>query len=56
MHLGADREAVAFAALSSPAELGRLLTAHNIIVDLRSSGRFTVRAAPQPTPASQTQS
>ncbi len=56
VHLGADREAVAFAALSSPEELGMLLSANNVIVDLRNRGRLTVRAAPQAAPASQTQS
>jgi cell division protein FtsQ len=43
VHLGADREAVALAALSSPDELGLLLTAHDVVVDLRTRGRVTVR-------------
>ncbi|HWK37632.1 MAG TPA: cell division protein FtsQ/DivIB, partial [Hyphomicrobium sp.] len=46
VHLGADREAVAFAALSSPDELGKLLDAHNVVVDLRARGRIAVRPAP----------
>jgi cell division protein FtsQ len=55
VHLGVDREAAAFAALSSPDELGKLLTAHDVIIDLRASGRVSVRAAPpnataNPTP------
>ena len=47
VHLGADREAVAFAALSSPDELGKLLDTHDVIIDLRTRGRVTVRVAPQ---------
>lgn len=47
VHLGADREAVAFAALSSPDELGKFLSARNVIVDLRVAGRIAVRPAPQ---------
>jgi cell division protein FtsQ len=43
IHLGADREAVAFAALSSPDDLGALLSGHDIIIDLRTQGRITVR-------------
>jgi cell division protein FtsQ len=43
IHLGADREAVAFAALTSADELGALLTGHDIIIDLRTRGRITVR-------------
>ena len=46
VHLGADREAVALAALSSPDELGKLIDTPNTIVDLRARGRITVRAAP----------
>lgn len=46
VHLGADREAVAFAALSSPDELGKLLDAHNVVVDLRARGRIAIRPAP----------
>lgn len=45
VHLGSDREAVAFAALSSPDDLGKLLNARNIVVDLRVLGRITVRPA-----------
>jgi cell division protein FtsQ len=50
VHLGADREAVALAALSSPDELGRLIDTPNIIVDLRTRGRVTVRIAPPNAP------
>lgn len=46
VHLGADREAVALAALSSPDELGKFLSARNVIVDLRVAGRIAVRPAP----------
>lgn len=46
IHLGADREAVAFAALSSPDELGGILHARNVVVDLRARGRIAVRRAP----------
>jgi cell division protein FtsQ len=46
VHLGAEREAVAFAALSAPDELGRLIAGQNVIIDLRARGRFTVRRAP----------
>jgi len=53
VHLGADREAVAFAALSSPDELGKLLDAQNVIVDLRARGRIAVRPAPPATAASE---
>jgi cell division protein FtsQ len=49
VHLGSDREAVALAALSSPDELGKFLTARNVIVDLRVAGRFTVRPRPPGT-------
>ncbi|MCZ7595501.1 MAG: FtsQ-type POTRA domain-containing protein [Hyphomicrobium sp.] len=56
VHLGGDREAVAFAALSSPEELGKLLEAKHVIVDLRTRGRITVRAAPQSASAIPTQS
>jgi cell division protein FtsQ len=47
VHLGADREAVALAALSSPDELGKFLTARNVIIDLRVDGRIAVRPATQ---------
>ncbi len=50
VHLGADREAVAFAALSSPEELGKLVETPNAIIDLRTRGRVTVRVAPQSAP------
>ena len=45
MHLGVDREAVAFAGLSSSEDLGKLLDGHDLIIDLRTRGRITVRAA-----------
>ncbi len=35
IHLAADREAVAFAALSSSDDLGALLSGHDLIIDLR---------------------
>jgi len=47
LHLAADREAAAFAALSSPDDLGRLLSAHNVTIDLRTPGRVTVRPDPR---------
>jgi cell division protein FtsQ len=56
VHLGADREAVALAALSAPDELGKLVDTPNTIVDLRTRGRITVRAAPPPAAAIATQS
>lgn len=43
--LGADREAIAFSALSSADDLGKLLDGRNIIIDLRTRGRITVRPA-----------
>ncbi len=56
VHLGADREAVAFAALSSPEELGKLVETPNAIIDLRTRGRVTIRVAPQSAPNNATQS
>lgn len=56
VHLGADREAVALAALSAPDELGKLVDTPNTIVDLRTRGRITVRSAPPPAAAIATQS
>jgi len=56
VHLGADREAVAFAALSAPDELGKLVDTPNAIIDLRARGRVTVRIAPPTPPANATQS
>jgi cell division protein FtsQ len=47
IHLGADREAVAFAELSSADRLGKLLSGHDLIIDLRTRGRITVRPDPQ---------
>jgi len=52
IHLGADREAVAFAALTSADKLGAFLSAHDIIVDLRTQGRITVRRDKQTAGAS----
>ena len=51
VHLGVDREAVAFAALSTPGGLGKLLSARDLVIDLRTSGRFTVRPNHQPAVA-----
>jgi cell division protein FtsQ len=45
VELGVDREAVAFAALLSSEDLGKLLDGHDLIIDLRTRGRITVRAA-----------
>jgi cell division protein FtsQ len=45
VELGVDREAIAFAALSSAEDLGKLLTGHDLIIDLRTRGRITVRPA-----------
>ena len=56
VHLGSDREAVAFASLSAPDELGKLIDTPNAIIDLRARGRVTVRIAPPPTSANVTQS
>jgi len=56
IHLGADREAVAFAALSSPEELGKLLDAQNVVVDLRARGRIAIRPAPPAAVENSTQS
>jgi cell division protein FtsQ len=47
VHLGVDRESAAFAALSSPTGLGKLLSGRDLVIDLRTSGRFTVRRNPQ---------
>jgi len=46
IHLGADREAVAFAQLSSADSLGKLLSGRDLIIDLRTRGRITVRRDP----------
>jgi cell division protein FtsQ len=51
LHLAADREAAAFAMLSSPDDLGGLLSAQNVIIDLRTPGRVTVRPDPPRTDA-----
>jgi cell division protein FtsQ len=45
VHLAADQEASAFSALTSDAELGGVLKAHDLIVDLRTRGRISVRPA-----------
>jgi len=47
VRLGAGREAIAFAALSSPEDLGKLLSGHDLIIDLRTRGRVSVRPALQ---------
>jgi cell division protein FtsQ len=51
VHLAAGREAASFAALSADGDLGKLLTGHDLIIDLRTRGRITVRPAPQGTNA-----
>jgi cell division protein FtsQ len=56
VHLGSDREAVAFAALSAPDELGKFVDTPNAIIDLRARGRVTVRIAPPTTSTTATQS
>ena len=45
VELGVDREAIAFAALSSAEDIGKLLAGHDLIIDLRTRGRITVRPA-----------
>lgn len=50
VHLAADREAFAFAALSSPDGLGKLLAAKDTVIDLRNPGRIAVRRAPADPP------
>jgi cell division protein FtsQ len=45
IHLGAGHEAVAFAALSSTDDLAALLSGHDLIIDLRTRGRISVRRA-----------
>jgi len=45
VELGVDREAIAFAALSSAEDLGKLLAGHDLVIDLRTRGRITVRPA-----------
>jgi cell division protein FtsQ len=52
VHLAADREAASFARLSAPDDLGKLLSAHNVIIDLRTSERITLRPAPARSDAS----
>ena len=57
VHLGSDREAAAFAALSTPDDLNALLAGHDLIIDLRTRGRITVRrASPGATAPGATQS
>jgi cell division protein FtsQ len=51
IHLGADREAVALAALTSPDSLGPLISGHDLIIDLRTRGRITVRSVKRPAGA-----
>jgi cell division protein FtsQ len=48
IHLAADREAVAFAALTSADNLGTLLSGDNLIIDLRTPGRIAVRRDTRP--------
>jgi len=56
VHLGADREAMALAELSSSDDLGKLLEARNVIIDLRTRGRIAVRPVEPDPPQSATQS
>lgn len=51
VHLGADREARAFQALSSLEDLGKLISGRDVIVDLRSRSRITVRPDKHGAPA-----
>jgi cell division protein FtsQ len=51
VHLGADREAAAFAALSSDEDLGQLLSGRDLAIDLRTRGRVAVRPDPHPAGA-----
>ncbi len=52
VHLGADREALALTALSSDEDLGKLLEARDVVIDLRTRGRIAIRPA-EPTSQSQ---
>ena len=59
IHLGADHEAIAVAALTTPDNLEALLYGHDVVIDLRTRGRVTVRfdkGAAEIPPASATQS
>jgi cell division protein FtsQ len=56
IHLGADQEAVAIAALTTPGKLGALLSGHDVIIDLRTRGRVTVRHDPGTAAVPPTQS
>jgi cell division protein FtsQ len=56
LQLGADREAAALSALSAPDDLGKFLTARNVVIDLRVAGKVILRAAPQGVAQAQTQS
>ena len=47
LHLPADREASALAAMASGGELAALLSVANRIIDLRAPGRVSVRTAPE---------
>lgn len=47
LHLAADREAASFAMLSAEDDLGKLLSAQHVVVDLRTPGRVTLRPDPQ---------
>ena len=55
VELGADREAIAFSALSSSADLGKVLDGRDLIIDLRTRGLISVRPA-APGPGAQTAS
>lgn len=56
IHLGADREAVALAALASADHLGVLLSGHDLIIDLRTEGHVAVRRDKRPATPPATQS
>src|SRR5262249_45977376 len=45
IHLAADQEASAFSALTAGGNLSGILKAHDIVVDLRTRGRVSVRPA-----------
>jgi cell division protein FtsQ len=52
VHLAPDREAASFSRLSAPDDLGKLLTVQNVIIDLRTPERITLRPAPERSDAS----
>jgi cell division protein FtsQ len=45
VHMGSDREAAAFGELTSPDDLAVLLSGHDIVIDMRTRARITVRPA-----------